>query len=157
MTHLLRPTLLLMATSLLVACPTGGGRRATPEPEGLPRATLQIGLQLISVEVAETPEQKSRGLSGRPTLAQGHGMWFPYQTPAMISFWMRDMHFPLDFVWVRDGTIVDMAEGISPAGGTATMVRPGKPADAVLEIPAGTIARWGWRVGDAVVIGPSAD
>lgn len=151
------PAALALASALLVACPAGGGPPSVPEPDALPRARIQIGLQVISVEVAETAEQKSQGLSDRPTLASGHGMWFPYPTPGRTSFWMRRMHFPLDFVWVRDGAIVDLAENVSPAGGRASRVRPRTPAEGVLEVPAGTVARWGWKVGDPVRVVPAAD
>ena len=148
---------LIAAVAWGLACPADGGSRRPAETEPLPRAKIQIGLQVLDVEVAETPDQKSQGLSGRPHLPEGHGMWFPYQTPGRLSFWMKDMHFPLDFVWVHAGVIVGLTENVSPAGGSGTLVRPGAPADGALEVPAGTIARWGWKLGDRVEIEPVPD
>ncbi len=147
---------LCLAMVLLLACPNEGGSAAGAAELGvLPRAQIQIGIQRIAVEVAETSAQKSQGLSDRHTLPEGHGMWFPYPRPAKLAFWMRNMHFPLDFVWVRRGSIVALTENVSPKGGAGTLLRPREPADAVLEVPAGTIARWGWKVGLSVEVIPA--
>ncbi len=154
MSPLLRLPSPIAVALLLLACPADGGSRRPQEPAGMARARIQIGLQIVNVEVAETPEQKSQGLSNRPSLPEGHGMWFPYPTSGQLSFWMKDMHFPLDFVWVRAGVIVDLTENVSPARGSGTMVRPAAPADGALEVPAGTIARWGWKLGDRVEVEP---
>ena len=81
-------------------------------------------------------------------------MWFPYEVPGRLSFWMKGMQIPLDFVWVHDGRIVDLTADVPPDGGSRTMVRPRVPASGALEVAAGTIARWGWKVGDPVSIRP---
>lgn len=148
--------LLALSSMAALACPTeAGSRPPTARTDALPRAWISIGIQRIAVEVAETGAQKSQGLSDRATLPQGTGMWFPYPAPRQVSFWMRDMQFALDFVWVRDGTIVALTEKVSPAGGEGTQVRPRALVDGVLEVPAGTIARWGWTVGMEVEILPN--
>ena len=150
MTRRLLPILVLLA---IAAGAAAGSQRAEPRhapSNEMPRGTIEIGLQRVKVEVADTPARKSQGLSGRAVLPDGHGMWFPYPGPSLHSFWMKDMEVDLDFVWVRQGAIVELHERVRAEGGSGTMIRPSEAADAVLEVPAGTIARWGWKVGDTV-------
>ncbi len=117
----------------------------------LPTAPMVIaGRVSLTVELARTPEQQIRGLSGRPGLKSGNGMLFVYDRPQPVSIWMKDMRFPLDIVWIRDGRIVKIeknAPPLTPAGPeriyTAT-------ADLVLEVPAGFTGRKRIRVGDMV-------
>ena len=46
------------------------------------------------------PEERSQGLSGRPNLAAGTGMLFVFEQAGSYAFWMKDMRFPLDMVWI---------------------------------------------------------
>jgi len=141
---------------LAIACAVAAhaGRWRSHPPEAAPRARITVGLQIVLAEVADTQARKQRGLSGRTSLPAGHGMWFPYEVPGRLSFWMKGMLLPLDFVWVDDGVIVDLTENVPPEGGASTLVRPRVPASGALEVPAGTIARWGWKVGDPVHVTP---
>lgn len=111
---------------------------------------LIAGRVSLTVELARTPMEQIRGLSGRPGLAPSHGMLFVYNRPQPVSIWMKDMRFPLDIVWIRDGRIVKIekhAPPLTPAGPeriyTAT-------ADLVLEVPAGFADRQRVRIGDTV-------
>ncbi len=54
----------------------------------------------IQVEVANTPTLQSRGLSGRTSMSADHGMLFVFTHPSIYGFWMKDMNYPLDMVWV---------------------------------------------------------
>src|SRR5262249_28055298 len=102
-------------------------------------------------EVADTDARKQQGLSGRLALLAGHGMLFPYDEPGIQGFWMPDMHFDIDIVWIRAGRIVHIEADVPHAVSDPLPVyRPQEPADQVLEVPAGTAARFGWRVGDVV-------
>ncbi len=115
----------------------------------LPTGTLVIaGRVTLTVELARTPAEQVRGLSGRPGLKPGQGMLFVYDRPQPVSIWMKDMRFPLDIVWIRAGRIVKIekrAPPLLPEGPeriyTAT-------ADLVLEVPAGFADHQRVRVGD---------
>lgn len=126
---------------------------AAPSEAGSPRALVTIGVHVIDAEVADTPERKQRGLSGRAVLADGQGMLFPYPEPGLHGIWMPDMYFDIDIVWMRQGRIVYVEPNVS-RGDTSRIYQPREPADLVLEVPAGTAARHGWRVGDAVDVEP---
>ena len=131
----------------------------TGEPESAisvhPTAEVTIGIHRIQVEVADTPDRMSRGLSGRSRLAEGRGMVFPYARAERHGFWMLEMQFDIDIVWIRDDRIVDVTSRAphEPAGDLA-VYRPREPADLVLEVPAGTAERLSWKIGDPVTVDP---
>ncbi|MBI2563480.1 MAG: DUF192 domain-containing protein [candidate division NC10 bacterium] len=129
---------LLMLVALAAPAPPVGGVEVNPP---LPTAPLVIaGRVNLTVEIARKPEEHIRGLSGRPGLKPGHGM----------LFWMKDMRFSLDIVWIRDGRIVKIEKHAPPL----TPTRPERiytaMADLVLEVPAGFTDRKRIRVGNTV-------
>jgi uncharacterized membrane protein (UPF0127 family) len=106
--HRLRPASILVLGLVLAACASQEAR--PPEASGLPRGVLTItgeGPEVqIQVEIAETPEAKSRGLMGRPSLASDAGMVFLEEEPVTSGFWMKDTLIPLSVAfWDRDGRI----------------------------------------------------
>ena len=141
------PMLLL----LTIACTSEHEAASSPYPT----AEVTIGIHRIQVEVADTPDRMARGLSGRSRLAEGRGMIFPYARAERHGFWMYEMHFDIDIVWIRDDRIVDVTSRAphDPAG-NLPVYRPREPADLVLEVPAGTAERLGWKIGDRVTVDP---
>ena len=113
-----------------------------------------IAGHVFYVEVAATPKAREQGLSGRQSLAQNEGMLFVYQDQALHGFWMRGMNFPLDFIWIRDKTVVQLNKNVpSPLqGGSLEVLEPSVPVDMVLEVNAGTIDRLGIVPGDTIEI-----
>lgn len=89
-------------------------------------------------------------------MADGAGMLFVFDGGAASAFWMREMRFNLDFVWIGDGCeVVDIhADVPAPAAGTALGDLPlyssDPPARYNLEINAGAAAARGIEIGDAV-------
>jgi uncharacterized membrane protein (UPF0127 family) len=142
---------MLLALLLLAAC----GAAQDSAPSDYPTAEVAIGIHRIEVEVADTPERMSRGLSGRSELPEGRGMVFPYARAGHHGFWMYDMHFDIDIVWIRASRIVDVtARARHDPPGELPVYRPAEPADLVLEVPSGTAERLGWKVGDRVSVDP---
>jgi uncharacterized membrane protein (UPF0127 family) len=136
---------------LAVACAVEQEPPASPYPT----AEVTIGIHRIQVEVADTPERRARGLSGRPRLAEGRGMLFPYGRADRHGFWMFEMLFDIDIVWIRADRIVDVtARALHDPPGETPVYRPSEPADLILEVPAGTAEKLGWRIGDRVSVGP---
>jgi hypothetical protein len=103
--------------------------------------------------IADTPEKQSQGLSDITSMFPEEGMQFIYNTPAIYKFWMKDMNFNLDFVWIRDGKIVDLTENMSSdLIDQVKTISPKVPADSMLELNAGQIYKNGLKVGDEVVV-----
>ena len=148
----LLPALLLTLTLTLTLAtqPAAPAKpsRAIPLPNG---GTVLLGGRVtVRVEVAVTDEEQTRGLSGRPGLRPGTGMLFAYPAPAFRSMWMLGMRFPLDFLWIREGRIVDVFEDVPPplSGQAPRTVASQEPAQYILEVPAGFIRTHRLRRGD---------
>ena len=105
------------------------------------------------VNVAVTNSEKERGLGKQTHLDGDHGMIFPYDHKERYSFWMKDMLFPLDFIWLRDKEIMDLTENVPVyTGSKFTVVQPKTEIDTVLELPSGSIKKFNIKIGDKVQI-----
>jgi uncharacterized membrane protein (UPF0127 family) len=116
-------------------------------------AVLKLNDCSIQVEIADTPALRQRGLSGRKHLAENAGMLFIFERPDYHSFWMKDMNFPLDLIWILNGKIVDITSRVPPPSGPVckfTHYRPSSPANRVLEVKAGVAEKCGVKVGDEI-------
>jgi uncharacterized membrane protein (UPF0127 family) len=153
------------AALLVAALALGCGDREAPAASDLPLppggVRVTIGDDVVRAEVVRSAEEKARGLGGRDGLAPGTGMLFVFDEPGFPAFWMQGMRFDLDLVWARDGRIVDVSAdvprpppGPDPNALPLPVYRPREPANLVLEVPAGTAAASGWRVGDRLEIEP---
>ena len=67
----------------------------------------------IPVEVSDTPAKRQQGLSDRPRLKPGWGMLFVFERSGRHDFWMKDMNFPIDILWLRNSRVVYVAEKIA--------------------------------------------
>jgi hypothetical protein len=115
---------------------------------------LTVGSCTFNVDLATTEAQKMQGLSGKKKMAKNSGMMFVYDDPQAYMFWMKDMMFPLDFVWIKDDTIVDLHENVPvpTSENNIARVAPKEPINKVLEINVGMIKECGIKVGDQVMI-----
>lgn len=114
---------------------------------------LTIGERQVCVEIAESAEAIGRGLSWRDSLGENQGMLFIFQNSGHYAFWMKDMRFPLDFIWIADGSVVDLTENVPiPVGEPLPMYRPRAPVNWVLEVNAGFAARNKIVIGDRVTL-----
>ena len=104
----------------------------------------------LSVEIADEPYEQARGLSGRDFLGENDGMLFIFSQPGKHGFWMKNMKFPLDIIWIDENlTIVDITKNLSPATYPATFA-PSSPVKYVLEINTGWSDKNSVRLGDIV-------
>ncbi len=99
--------------------------------------TVRIGGTDVRVTLADTAEKRSRGLSGTSRLEEGEGMLFVFPQEGIYGFWMKDMRYSIDIIWLtEDKEVVYVAENASPESYPMSFV-PEKPAKYVLEVPAG--------------------
>jgi uncharacterized protein len=72
------------------------------------------GIKLIA-DVAATNEQRTKGLSVKDALAENQAMLFVFGTEREHSFWMKDMKFPIDIIWLDSNkTIVHIEHNLQP-------------------------------------------
>ena len=120
----------------------------------LRRARVAVGGQTIYVEVADTPEEQARGLSFRNSIGSNDGMLFVFDSPGSYGFWMKDMNFSIDIVWISNDRVVGFEENVDPQIGAPIknlkVYYPPEPVDRVLEIKAGGVRRLRVGVGDRI-------
>ena len=113
--------------------------------------TVSFGDAKVKVEIVTTPDDMAKGLSNRKSLAENSGMLFVFSEPGQPAFWMKDMEFSLDIIWIQNDTIVDIAPNLPPlAGDYVSTYAPRAPANYVLEVNAGFAAKHGIKIGDKV-------
>ena len=115
--------------------------------------TLEIatksGVQIFTVEIATTEEEKQTGLMNRKELGDGKGMLFDFSPEQQISMWMKNTYISLDMIFIRaDGRILRIAENTEPL--STKIISSGGLARGVLEVPAGTAQKYGIAPGDRV-------
>ena len=121
-----------------------------PEQEIFKEVT--INSTRLRVEVANTKAKRSKGLSGRAVLPENEGLLFLFPEPGRNPFWMKELKFPLDFIWINERRIVGLSANVPvfSADGTISRLKSPGPVNRVLEIPAGWIAAHGLKIGDTV-------
>jgi hypothetical protein len=114
-----------------------------------------INNKTFSVDIAKTDEQRSKGLSVYDKLPLEKGMIFIFDTKGYYAFWMKDMKFPIDIIYVRENKIVDIFKNVPPPKSqneTLPIIKSKEDADAVLEINAGLCQKYNFKIGDFVKI-----
>lgn len=107
------------------------------------------GAETFSVEIADTPSERARGLMFREEMPADHGMLFIFDDVAQRAFWMRNTPLPLDIIYInRRGAICSIAANTTPFDETA--IPSGCAAGHVLEVNAGLAASLGLKVGAPV-------
>jgi len=113
--------------------------------------TLYINDSKILVELADTDQKRALGLSGKDSLPENQGMLFIFSQPDYYSFWMKDMRFALDFIWINAHNVVQINQNIKPVDfQPPESLRSNQPVDAVLEINAGMAQKLNIKIGDKV-------
>ena len=102
----------------------------------------------IPVEVSDTPEKRSLGLGKRDKLENGWGMLFVFEKRIPHSFWMKNMRFPIDIIWLDNQRIVELAENVPPPqeGESPKVMEPRLPSNFVLELESGRARALGLNV-----------
>ena len=108
-----------------------------------------VGPYTIPVVLADTPKLRTRGLSGTERLAPGTGMLFVFDTPGTHGFWMKDMRYPLDIVWI-DPTLTVVGVTTAYPQSYPEIFYPPTAVAYVLEVTAGEAKAMGIEIGTVV-------
>lgn len=104
---------------------------------------------MLTAEIADTDELRTRGLMFRHFLPEDKAMLFDYEKPRPVAMWMKNTHISLDMLFIReDGTIAAIAQDTVPQSLDTISVQ--EPVRGVLELAAGTVKRLGLQVNDKV-------
>lgn len=99
--------------------------------------SLTIGQKELQVAYANTPELQEQGLSNTAPLTDKQGMLFMFPTETTPSFWMKDMDYALDIIWINaDKKVIDITPNLDPKTFPKSFT-PTSPAQFVLEVGAG--------------------
>jgi uncharacterized protein len=117
-------------------------------------AEIQVNSTIINAEVVQTKEQLAKGLSGREKLTESQGMLFVLSNNIIPSFWMKEMNFPLDIIWINDNKIVDISQNvpIPDSSGYLPTFKPCCPSNFVLEVNAGFALKNNIKIGDGIIV-----
>lgn len=112
--------------------------------------TVKLGGKVFYTEVANTDKLRERGLSGHTPLQDNEAMVFVFDNPGKYGFWMKDMTFPIDIIWLdAQGTIVHIEKTVATST-YPTVFRPTVDSLYVLEVQAGQSELLRLKNGDKV-------
>jgi uncharacterized membrane protein (UPF0127 family) len=135
---------------LITSC---GTKPTTVEDFNTTELTLPHG-QVVKIETMIADMDRLRGLMFRTSLAPDHGMLFVNPKMGNYAFWMYQILFPLDVIWIgSDRRIVEIVENIPPCKTTAKdcpRYGGGKLAQYMLALGAGSIKKYGIEVGQTI-------
>ena len=98
---------------------------------------VQVGNQSVTARLADTPEEREKGLSGTRELKPNEGMLFIFDKPDTWGIWMKEMNYKIDVLWIdEDNKIVAIERNVSPET-YPKIFNPDKKAKYILEVPAG--------------------
>jgi uncharacterized membrane protein (UPF0127 family) len=141
-----RPWMALAAVVVAFALVGVSAQAASVQPLEI---VTKSGVQVFSVEMATTEQEKETGLMYRKELPDGKGMLFDFSPEQQISMWMKNTYIPLDMIFIRaDGRILRIAENTEPE--STRIISSGGLAKGVLEVIAGTAKKYGIAPGDRV-------
>lgn len=107
---------------------------------------------VVGVEIVDDDPGRIRGLSGRTGLPSGRGMLFLHEESDVQSYWMKDMMFYIDIIWINGDEVVGFVEDAGPEEPPLTIYSSSVPVDKVLEVSSGFVAQNDLKIGDILDI-----
>ena len=129
--------------------PSGYKEDVTDTNLGLNKA-IKIDDVLLTVEVFDTPLERSKGLSERSGLEGGLGALFVFDTLGLYGFWMKDMQFAIDIIWIGEDMKVVGVEKLVRPETFPRIFYPPQPVRHVLETSAGLFDRNSFKIGSTI-------
>ncbi len=137
--------ILLLVWFLLLHC--GGSSPSIPTAV----ITTDNGTITVSLEIADSESERSKGLMNRDSLAENAGMLFIWPEDTLSSFWMKDTAISLDIIFIDSGAqVVFIAENTTPL--SEDLITPTSSFRYVLEVNAGFAESTGLEVGETIAL-----
>ncbi|MBI2630639.1 DUF192 domain-containing protein [Candidatus Nomurabacteria bacterium] len=123
------------------------------------KSAVEIAGKMLLVDVARTDAEKSKGLSGKDKLNENEGMLFVFEEAGRYPFWMKDMKFPIDIIWLMPAesgdnsllTAVYIERNAKPESYPNTF-NPKVDSKYVLEVVSGLSEKNNLKIGDTIFV-----
>lgn len=117
--------------------------------------TAEINNYIFNLDIADDIDEMERGLSGRDALADNQAMLFVYDADQQVSFWMKDMKFDIDLLWIQGDKVVGFEKNMkAPSEGMQDyqlkVYKSPQVIDKVLEIRSGKVDELNIKKGDII-------
>ena len=124
---------------------------STTEQIAYKKIQIQAPNGVINAEISDNPITLTLGLSGRQSLDEDAGMVFLFKDIELYDFWMKDMKFPIDIIWIdSEKKVVGIEKNVSPDTYPETFASP-IPLSTVLELNAFGSEKFGIATGTILV------
>jgi len=109
-----------------------------------------VGEKTYSVEVRDSNLERSKGLSGHKALLDNEGMLFIFEKPGSYGFWMKEMLFPIDIIWIDENFVINHIESAVSPETYPKVFYPTSEILYVLEVSSGQASSSKIKIGDTV-------
>ncbi len=117
------------------------------------QSLVSVGGVNLLTSLSTTPDSQSKGLAIKDSLNENEGMLFIFELPQKYSFWMKDMKFPIDIIWINStGKIVHIEKNLPPCVFLipCPSYTPNDDSLYVLEVVSNFTNKFDINIGDAV-------
>jgi hypothetical protein len=105
----------------------------------------------VKAQAVSSALEKQIGLMFRKSLGDGSGMLFINDHEGIYPFWMKNMRFPLDIIWIgKDKRVSFIAKNVPPCGDDCKTIVPDKSARYILEVNAGFADKYQVKIGERI-------
>ena len=146
---------LVCLSFLLLSTVVGSGLAAPAKPMLLPVDATPLtfetrhGARTLRIEIADTDDERERGLMFRKDFPTTRGMLFVFDETRQVMMWMQNTPRPLDMIFVDgSGRISSVRESTVPF--STAIISSGTPVRFVIEVDAGVAGKLGLEKGDRV-------
>ncbi len=103
----------------------------------------------IEAEIADSAQERQQGLMSREHLAEDQGMLFIFDEESIPSFWMKNMRFALDILWIdKEKRIVGITQNAQPCVSSCPGLAPDKKVKFILELNSGFVRKNEIKIGE---------
>jgi len=112
---------------------------------------VKVGNTQIRAEIADTFITRTKGLMFRKSLPENEGMLFIFNEEGYHGFWMMNMSFPIDIIWIdKEKKVVYIEKNAQPCGLICSSYIPKEKAMYVLEVNANFTEEHGIKIGSSL-------
>lgn len=116
---------------------------------------VTVNGQSFTVVVARSEKDRQIGLSKTEKLDDNQGMLFVFDNPGYYPFWMKEMKFAIDIIYIQNNKVTTVFENANPptsTDGNLEIYEPTEKSDKVLELKAGSAKKHNIKKGTSVKI-----